>query len=141
VGFVEYFGWLARQVFDALMYFWPITLGLVIAIVFFSFKANEKVRQFAKANWGLLTLPILIAVAILVFGTVYRKPDLSVATIPSVKVAVLSVMLAIQFAAGAFLVAKAKGQRLLSLSMVGFFGWLSLCCFSLSCMSVTGNWI
>lgn len=141
MGFAEYFGWLARQALDALIYFWPVTLGFVTAVVLFSFKSSEKARQFAAAHWGLHLLPIAMSTSILVLGTVFRKPDFGMATLTSAKIAILSGMLASQFIAGAILVAKAKDLRLVSLSVVGFFGWISLCCFGLSCMSVTGNWI
>ena len=136
---MHYFFWLASQVLDLLLYFWPATLILLLLIGIaggytFIFKHSQfRVRHL------LLLSPILLSLALLVWGTVmagHGKPDASTWR----SYVVLSLYL-VQLPVAIVVLYLMKGVRWFAASVLLFGLWIGCACDFIVGMSVSNDWL
>jgi len=136
--------WLAKQAFGFAVLLWPITLAAFafVAIAWIArVKAGGKRVPLSRQKMILLFVPALIAVAVLVWGSLMRWPNNGPGLAPEWPLNVIYAAVCVQLIVCIAVVAKASNFRLVASSTAALEFWITLLFANVAGMAVTGNWI
>lgn len=131
--------WLAEESWGTLWHFWPITLPLVAAVGVAAFFNFPFTRSRFRPRHLLMFLPLAVSLLILVWGSIMRADQQSLA--PDWPRHVIMGLLITQFLAGIGVVCALKGYRWFSAAAVLLQQWFGAACAFVAGMSVTGDWL
>ncbi len=134
------FFWLAQQAFGGLLYFWQITLVLVIlAGIASSYNFPFTPSRFCKKHL-LVFSPFLSSVLILLVG-VFMAHRGSPQNAPKLPGTLLSIFFLLQFPVGAAVIYRLKDYRWFAASIFLLALWVCMMCSFMAGMSVSNDWI
>ena len=143
MGRLQYTTWLAEQAMSALLYWWPVTLTLVVGFVLTLAVYSPIVgprAHFCRRHLLVLT-PLAVVVLILVWGTAMEHPVTSPTPASSWPSYVVFALLILQLLISVWVVWAMKGYRWFSVFIVALEQWFGLACAFVASMSVTGDWL
>jgi hypothetical protein len=135
--FAEYVRWLGQQAFGGLLYGWPITVALALAIAVAGVWQLRRCRSFLQLL--VLIVPLTFPLLFLIWGTIMRVPAGS--SPPSWPQTVLLLLFIAQLGIGVASVFFTAGARWFAAFIVAFSLWCGYWCALLGVMSVGGVWL
>ena len=133
---VQYALWLASCVGEVLAHFWPITVGVGLALLV----ALVLTLHRQKPSWRMLwsAMPFAVAVIILAWGALFEYHSLGG---PRWALNALYGFLAIELVLGILVTIRLRPYRWLAASAGAGGLWVSLCAAFVAGMSVYGTWL
>jgi hypothetical protein len=131
---------LAKQAISGLLYAWPVSLVLTLAVVLSMFVAYRHGGGVVR-NVGWCLLPIVFPLALLMWGTVFRWSNGDPYPVSTWIEYGLAAIFLLQLPVAVVVVRRARGARMLVSASFLFVGHLSCWAAFTSIMSVTGDWL
>lgn len=139
---LDYGLWLAGQAASGLLYAWPVSALVVLAVAYSFRSAPVASRKKLVVVFLMSQLLLLVPGAHLILGTVLEAPAPRQGAFSPESLTALNVLQVGQFALAAILVYLAgAGLRLRALSCALPSIWYSLWAWFVAGMSVTGDWL
>ena len=135
---VQYFMFLSEQTLSFMLYFWYVSLGLLIACLVASVLNNPfNRRHYHIRNWFVFS-PILITFSFLMVGTIFEYHAVK----PSVLPRILNITLGLlQLSLSGILIWKLSRIRWFTFTVNLLILWCSLWAYFLTAMSISGVWV
>src|SRR6266478_506767 len=132
---MHYFFWLTSQVFEGLLYGWPVTLILLLLIgIAGGYSFLFKGSRFRKAHLLMLT-PLLLSLLVLAWGTIMAHHGTTKGPAWSSNVLGALSLLHLPIALG--IIYLMRGLRWFAASVLLFELWLAFFCNLIAAMSVS----
>ena len=139
---LDYGFWLAGQAAGGLLYAWPVSALIVLAVVYSFWSAPMPSRKRLVVVFLMSQLLLLVPGAQLVLGAVLEAPVQRQGAFSPESLTALNVLQIGQFALAASLVYLARaGLRLRALACALPSIWFSLWARFVAGMSITGDWL
>jgi hypothetical protein len=138
---VEYFFMLCEHAFGFLIFFWPITILLIVALVMAGVFASPFRSESFQRNGLMILLPFLLSVFILLMGTIFRHDTSTGIKAPAWPSIVVVILLLGHIPAGIYLTHQFRGGRWFTFVISLLQMWFSLSAAFVSEMSVSAEWI
>jgi len=123
-----------------LQYYWPVTLGLTIAVAVTSIANFPFVPGRFRPRHLFIFLPLVIAFAIVAWGAAYNHTDRATAA-PEWPLRVVNGLVISQALVSIGVVSVMKGYRWFSLCAVLLQMWVGLAFAFVASMAVTNDWL
>jgi hypothetical protein len=140
MDYVMGFLFLARQMWSALTWFTPVTIGLLVLLVAAVAYTHAWRRVPCRARELLVLVPFLTCIVLLAWGTFMKHED-SHTLAPHWLSYMVAAILIFHIPISVVVIWKTKGYRLLASVSCLFAGWCALCAVFIAGMSVTGDWL
>jgi hypothetical protein len=134
------FVWMTEQAWSAVVYYWPLTLALLAAIIVATFLSRRAISHSAARTRLWLAAPLSVPFVILLWGTAMAHSDAATAA-PRWPAYALTALLGGSLFFFALCVWRAIGLRWLALAVVLFAAWLTSCTAFIAGMSIANDWI
>jgi hypothetical protein len=136
---MHYFFWLASQVYDGLLYGWPITLTLLVFVgITCSYNFPFKPSLF-RPRYLLVFSPMLLSIGLLAWGTLMAHHGNTKALAwPSDVVGLLSLL---HILVALLAMRLLKGYRWFAASVLLFELWVGFFCNLMAAMAVSNVWL
>ena len=140
MNLILYVFWLAAMAWSMLLYYWPVTIALIVAVVVTSIFNFPFFRSRFQSRHLLVFAPLIVTLLILVWGSVMHHDD-SQSFAAAWPDRIVTALLVIQILIGIGVVSIMKGYRWFSLTAVLLEQWIGLACAVTAGISVTGDWL
>ena len=143
---MHYFLWLLRQTEDGLLYFWPVTAGLLcLAAVGLLFSLRTPAPRM-RGGWPLQFVAFFAPFVILALGTIYVCENCSPSSLgQGIRHAwalhALDAILFAQLGVAMMLVWLARGRRWAASSVQALALWCTFWASFIAGMSIAGDWL
>ena len=143
---MHYFLWLLRQTEDGLLYFWPVTAGLLCLAAVGLLLSLRTPAPRMRGGWLLQFVPFCAPIAILALGTIYVCENCSPSSLGQGirhvwALHALDAILFAQLGMAAMLVWLAAGRRWAASIVQALALWCSVWASFIAGMSIAGDWL
>ena len=134
--------WIASQAFYGLIYFWPVTLVLLILICATAIQYIPRESFRLKLRHLLIFSPLLVIIGTLSLGVILRHSYKDAGTHPpSWPLVLVWILFWVQIPLAVFIGYKLKEIRWLAVAIITLEDWYALWCGFLADMCVTDDWL
>jgi hypothetical protein len=143
---LRYFLWLLRQTEDGLLYFWPITAGLLCLAAVALLRSRRPPAAPLRGGWAVQFVPFCAPLIILALGTIYVCESCSPSSLgQGVRhvwaLHALDAVLFAQVAGALTLVWLARGRRWTASIIQALALWCTFWASFIAGMSIAGDWL
>lgn len=133
--------WLAEQTWSVIVvYCWPITLVLVIAVLAALWKARRTLAQSPRRVWLLLSTPLFVPPVILLWGGFLRHTD-EATDAPRWPIHVLNLLMVLSLVTFGWVIWRAVNLRWLALAVVLLSAWVGFWASFAAGMAIANDWL
>ena len=143
MNYLEGFAWLGKQALSGLIFFWPVTLVLVIALLVTGEVAARKKHVQEALRSRLLWIQLIIPIFIITLGTLCARADRSLESLGGKRWAANLVFgfMTLELIITTITIFRPRAYRALAIALSAFMAWISAWATIVSLASITGNWL